>query len=79
MSGNYDKIIQINNIMVLTKRQVEEMAKFSLDISKLSLASLVLGLFSSELNLSKLIVAVWGLVIAALFFSLGMRLFKEVV
>lgn len=62
----------------LTNRQIEELAKFSLDISKLSLGSPVLGLFTSGLTLPKLILAIWGLTIALLFFKIGIQLFKEV-
>lgn len=63
---------------LLTARQIEELAKFSLDISKLSLGSWVLGLFTSEIRLPQLFLAIWGLTMATLFFILGMRLFKEV-
>lgn len=62
----------------LTNRQTEELAKFSLDVSKLALGSLVLGLFTSGLSLYKILLALWGLTVTILFFTLGIRLFKEV-
>lgn len=62
----------------LTTRQTEELAKFSLDISKLSLGSWVLGLFTTRIGLPQLFLAFGGLTISVLFFTLGMRLFREV-
>ncbi|MFZ5365789.1 MAG: hypothetical protein ACOZBZ_00670 [Patescibacteria group bacterium] len=62
----------------LTARQTEELAKFSLDISKLSLGSWVLGLFTARIGLPQLFLAFGGLTISVLFFTLGMRLFREV-
>lgn len=62
----------------LTERQTEELAKFSLEISKLSLGSWLFGLFTSKFEPQQLFLAFWGLTLSLLFFTLGMRLFKEV-
>lgn len=63
----------------MTNRQREELAKFCFDLSKLSLGSWVFGLFTAGVGIPQTIYAVAGLTLAALFFILGMRLFKEVI
>jgi len=62
----------------LINRQKEELAKFCFDISKLALGSWIFGLFTERFEMKQLFLAVWGLAIALLFFTLGLKLFKEV-
>jgi len=62
----------------LIARQREEIAKFCFDISKLALGSWIFGLFTEKFELRQLFLAVWGLVVALLFFTLGLKLFREV-
>ncbi len=68
----------MNYQILLTKRQIEELAKFSMDIAKLSIGSWILGLFTPEAGASQFILAFSGLIFAFLFFTLGLRLFREV-
>ena len=64
---------------LLTKRQTEELAKLFLDVGKLTLASLVLGLFQLKLEpILLLAVGFLGLTISVGLFILGLELFKEV-
>lgn len=58
----------------LTNRQIEELAKYCLQMSQLAWGTLVFQLFTS----GKLIFVIWGLTIAVSLFILGMRLFKQV-
>ncbi len=60
--------------IILTYRQTEELAKYCLEISKLSLGTVVFQLFVP----GKLLFVLWGLTVALTFFILGIRLFKEV-
>ena len=62
----------------LTKRQTEELAKFCLDVSKLCIGTWILGLFTSRTEPSQAVLAFVGLTLAILFFTFGMRLFREV-
>jgi len=62
----------------LLTRQKEELAKFCFDISKLALGSWIFGLFTERFEIKQLLLAVWGLIIALLFFTLGLKLFREV-
>jgi len=62
----------------MTKRQIEETAKFCLDVSKLALASWIFGLFTSRIGLQQIIIMLSGLTLSIAFFILGMRLLKEV-
>lgn len=62
----------------LTNRQKKELAKFSLDISKLSLGSWIFGLFASGFAEFQMNLVILGLTFSILFFILGMILFKEV-
>jgi hypothetical protein len=62
----------------LTKRQTEELAKFSLELSKLAIGSWIFGLFTSEFKIQHLILGFGGLTFAILFFKLGLQLFREV-
>ena len=65
--------------VLLTKRQTEELAKLFLDVGKLTLASLVLGLFQLKLEpILLLAVSFLGLTISVGLFILGLELFKEV-
>ena len=65
--------------VLLTKRQTEELAKLFLDVGKLTLASLVLGLFQLKLEpILLLAVGFLGLTISVGLFILGLELFKEV-
>lgn len=63
----------------MNNRQIEELAKLSLDLGKLVFASLVLGFFQSKLELVLSIsYGLIGLTIAIAFFTIGLRLLKEV-
>lgn len=62
----------------LSKRQTEELAKYSFDLSKLTLGSWVLGLFTTKVELLQVIVATTGLILSILFFIIGLKLFREV-
>lgn len=62
----------------LTKRQTEELAKYCMDLSKLSLGSWVFGFFTPQIALPQILFGILGLTFAVVFFTLGMRLFKEV-
>jgi len=63
----------------LTKRQVEELAKLFFDVGKLTLGSLVLGLFQLKLGPGVLLsIGMVGLTIAGGLFILGLELFKEI-
>lgn len=56
-----------------TNRQVEELAKFCMDIAKLSLGSWVLGLFTAKIGQSQFLLAFSGLTFAVLFFYTGIK------
>lgn len=63
----------------LTSRQIEEAAKLSLDLGKLTFGSLILGLFQVKLNpLTLISVSLSGISISFALFLIGLSLFKEV-
>lgn len=73
------KAMLFKDPILLTKRQLEELAKLFLDVGKLTLGSLVLGLFQLRLEpVLLLTVGVLGLTISIGMFILGLGLFKEV-
>jgi hypothetical protein len=62
----------------MTKKQIEETAKLSIDLGKLTFASLIFGFFQS--NLDPLLIISFsfiGLTLSAGFFILGLKLIKE--
>jgi len=61
-----------------SKRQKEEVGKFSLDISKLIFASWFLGLFVNKLAWPQILLSFLGLMFSGLFFILGISTFKEI-
>lgn len=64
---------------MMSKRQVEELAKLYLDLGKLTFASLVLGFFQSNLNRSVVLTyELVGLLFSIGFFIMGIRLLKEI-
>ena len=61
--------------MRLNKKQVEELGKFLLDISKLVFGSMVLGLFSTDLSSWAVFgFGMVGLIFTATFCILGIKL-----
>lgn len=63
----------------MTNRQKEEFAKLLMDIGKLTLGSLVFGVFQFTSNpLAVFIVALLGLTLSFGFFTMGLYLFKEI-
>jgi hypothetical protein len=61
----------------MTKRQLEETAKYCFDISKLFLGSWVFGLLSQTNIFVIVLYMFFGLFGALLFYKIGLRLFEE--
>ena len=65
--------------MVLNNKQIEELGRFFLDISKLVFGSLVLGLFSSDMSVEAVFGFEFvGLIFSAVFCILGIKLLGKV-
>ena len=61
----------------MTKRQKEELAKYCLDLSKVSVGTLGFTVFSDQPTFSKVILSLCGLTVGFIFLRMGMKLFKE--
>lgn len=62
----------------MTNRQKEELAKYCMDISKLSLGSWIFVIFGGKFGLPEIILLIGGLTLAALSLRMGMNLLREV-
>lgn len=62
----------------MNKKQTEELAKYSFDISKLMIGSWILQFFSQADQITRLLIMMAGLTLAAAFLILGMRLLKDI-
>lgn len=65
-------------MIILNKRQVEELAKLFLDVGKLTIGSLVLGFFQSNIDIRlSLAYSLVGLTFSMGLFIMGLSLLKE--